>query len=330
MKRRCAVLWLIVSWVLLVAANPVAAAGHGQDGQEDDTAIVLAYFGTTVPEAIGAITNITDTVRTAYPGTEVRITFTSNIIRSIWKKRRAEQQVWLDKGIPEEVLAVKNVIATIGDLQEDGYRRIIVQPTHMFFMEQSHDLLQHVNALASIRTMKDRWRPFDQLVMGRPALGMPGDRYPYHDDIDAVVATLADDIEQARQAGAAMIYMGHGNDHWSTGIYGEVQKKLREVYPDVVSSVGVVEGYPSLNDLLPEIKAGSARKVMLKPFMIVAGDHAVNDMAGPEADSWQSILTAEGFIVEPVLTGLGENDAFARLFVDHIADVAKDRNIILK
>ena len=62
---------------------------------------------------------------------------------------------------------------------------------------------------------------------------------------------------------------------------------------------------------------------MLKPFMIVAGDHAVNDMAGPEADSWQSVLTAEGFTVESVLTGLGDNDAFARLFVDHIADAAK-------
>jgi sirohydrochlorin cobaltochelatase len=124
--------------------------------------------------------------------------------------------------------------------------------------------------------------------------------------------------------------MGHGNEHWSTGIYGEVQQKLREVYPDVVSYVGVVEGYPSLTDLLPAIKAGAAKKVMLKPFMIVAGDHAVNDMAGPEADSWQSFLTAEGFTVETVLTGLGENNAFARLFVDHIADVATERNIILK
>ncbi|MBE0583525.1 MAG: sirohydrochlorin cobaltochelatase [Desulfofustis sp.] len=329
MKRRSAVTWLIVAWVLLVASGPAAAAGHGQEKQED-AAIVLAYFGTTVPGAIGAITNIADTVRAAYPETEVRITFTSNIIRSIWKKRLAERQVWLDKGIPEEVLAVKNVIATIGDLQEDGYRRIIVQPTHMFFMEQSHDLLQHVNALASIRTMKERWRPFDQLVMGRPALGMPGDRYSYHDDIDAVVATLAADIQQARQAGAALVYMGHGNEHWSTGIYGEVQQKLREVYPDVASYVGVVEGYPSLSDLLPEIKAGRAKKVILKPFMIVAGDHAVNDMAGPEADSWQSILTAEGFTVEPVLTGLGENHAFARLFVDHIADAAKERGIELK
>lgn len=328
MKRRSAMWWALVL-LLLIGLGPAAADSAARGPEKSDKAIVIAYFGTTVPEAIVAITNITEMIRAAYPETEVRITFTSNIIRSIWKKRRVELQKWLDQGIPEEVLQVKNVIATIGDLQEDGYRSIVVQPTHMFFMEQSHDLLQYVNGLASIRTMKNKWRPFDHLVMGRPALGMPGDRYAYHEDIAAVVATLADDVELARQSGAALVYMGHGNEHWSTGIYGEVQQKLREVYPDVVSFVGVVEGYPALDDLLDDLKNSGMKKVVLKPFMIVAGDHAVNDMAGPEEDSWKSVLTAEGFAVEAVLEGLGTNDAFARIFVDHIADAAGERGIVL-
>ncbi len=293
-------------------------------------AIVLASFGTTVPAAVKSITNITDVVRSAYPETEVRITFTSNIIRSVWKKRQAEPQKWLDQGISEEVLYVKNVIATIGDLLEDGYTNIVVQPTHMFFMEQSHDLLQYVNGLASIRTMKARWNPISSLVMGRPALGMPGDVYPYHEDVEAVCKTLAADAEAARNAGAVLVYMGHGNEHWSTGIYAETQKKMREMYPDVTTFIGVVEGAPALEDIMSHLEYAKNKKIMLKPFMIVAGDHATNDMAGPEEDSWKSVLTKEGYQVDAVLEGLGSNEEFAELFVERIADAAKERGLTLK
>jgi sirohydrochlorin cobaltochelatase len=294
------------------------------------SAILLASFGTTVPEAVGAITNITDTVKEAYPGTEVRITFTSNIIRSIWKKRQAEPEVWLSRGIPEEILYVKNFIAAVGDLLEDGYTNIVVQPTHMFFMEQSHDLLQYVNGLASIRTMKPRWKPIDKIVMGRPALGMPGDRYSYHEDVEAACRTLAEDAREAADAGAALIYMGHGNEHWSTGIYAETEKKMREMYPDTQTFIGVVEGAPGLDDIIGRLKQEKSKKVILRPFMIVAGDHATNDMAGPEEDSWKSVVSREGYIAEAKLEGLGSNAAFARIFVNHIADAASDAGIILQ
>jgi sirohydrochlorin cobaltochelatase len=300
------------------------------DKKETKTAIVLAHFGTTVPSAIEAITNITDTVKKAYPGTEVRTTFTSNIVRNIWKKRQAEPQKWIDQGIPEEILYVKNVISTIGDLLEDGYTNIIVQPSHMFYMEQSYDLMQYVNGLASIRPMKERWKPFNKLVMGRPALGMPGDVYSYHDDIDAVVKTLAADAEMARKEGAMLLYMGHGNENWSTGIYAETQKKMRAAYPDITTFIGVVEGTPALDDFMSHLKLTGNKKIILKPFMIVAGDHATNDMAGPEEDSWKSILTKAGYDVHPVLQGLGSNNDFAKIFVAHIADVAHENNIELK
>jgi sirohydrochlorin cobaltochelatase len=300
------------------------------DTKEAKTAIVLAHFGTTVPSAIEAITNITDTVKKAYPGTEVRTTFTSNIVRNIWKKRQAEPQKWIDQGIPEEILYVKNVISTIGDLLEDGYTNIIVQPSHMFYMEQSYDLMQYVNGLASIRPMKERWKPFNKLVMGRPALGMPGDVYSYHDDIDAVVKTLAADAEMARKEGAMLLYMGHGNENWSTGIYAETQKKMRAAYPDITTFIGVVEGTPALDDFMSHLKLTGNKKIILKPFMIVAGDHATNDMAGPEEDSWKSILTKAGYDVHPVLQGLGSNNDFAKIFVAHIADVAHENNIELK
>lgn len=316
-----------MSVFLTVSMGWASGMGHKK---ETKTAIVLAHFGTTVPSAIEAITNITDIVRKAYPETEVRMTFTSNIIRKIWKKRQAEPQEWLDKGIPEEILYVKNFIATIGDLLEDGYTDIIVQPSHMFYMEQSHDLQQYVNGLGSIRTMKERWKPINKIVMGRPALGMPGDLFSYHDDIDAVVKTLAGDAKAAKKMGASLVYMGHGNEYWSTGIYAETQKKMREAYPDVATFIGVVEGAPALDDLLSHLKQTKNNTIMIKPFMIVAGDHATNDMAGPEEDSWKSILEKEGFDVTPVLQGLGSNKEFAEIFVAHIADAAKLRDITVK
>ncbi len=329
MKKIGSVVSSVLLTLFLCATGIFASGSMGMPGA-GKTAIVIASFGTTVPSAVKSITNITDVVQKAYPDTEIRITFTSNIVRSVWKERQAEPQQWLDQGIPEEVLYVKNFIATIGDLLEDGYTNIVVQPTHMFFMEQSHDLRQYVNGLASIRTMKEKWKPINNIVMGRPALGMPGDVYSYHEDVESVCKTLAADAEAAKKAGAALVYMGHGNEHWSTGIYSETQKKMRDMYPDVAIFIGVVEGAPSLNDLMSHIEYAKTKKILLKPFMIVAGDHATNDMAGPEEDSWKSILTKEGYEIDAVLLGLGSNNEFAELFVERIADAAKERGLHLK
>lgn len=320
----------LVMLTILFSASSVLGSGSTGKPHSGKNAIVIASFGTTVPEAVAAITNINDVVRKAYPGTEVRLTFTSNIIRSIWKERQAEADKWLSQGIPEEVLFVKNFIATIGDLLEDGYTNIIVQPTHMFFMEQSHDLQQYVNGLASIRTMKSRWKPIDKIVMGRPALGMPGDIYPYHDDVEAACKTFASHAEEAARAGASLVYMGHGNEYWSTGIYAETETRMRQMYPDLETYIGVVEGAPTVDDITARLKLAPSNKVILRPFMIVAGDHAINDMAGPEEDSWKSVLTKEGYNVETKLEGLGLNDEFAALFVDHIADAAKAAGISLQ
>lgn len=314
--------------VMLASTNVMASEKSSQDTGK--SAIVIASFGTTVPTAVKSIVNIIDKTKAAYPNTEVRVTFTSNIIRSVWNERHADAKKWLDDGIPKEILYVKNIISTIGDLREEGYRNIIVQPTYMFYMEQSQDLKSYINGLASIKTTKSKWMPFDKLVMGRPALGMPGDRYDYHEDMAKAVATLAADAAQAKKEGAMLVYMGHGNEHWSTGIYAETQKKMREVYPEIKTYIGVVEGMPGLDDILPAMEHAKTKKVILKPFMIVAGDHATNDMAGTEDDSWKNIMTKEGYEVTTVLQGLGSNDKFAQIFVDHIADAARDNGITLK
>lgn len=328
MKNIVRAFLLILASTLVFSSSALgSAAGPKKEGK---TAIVIASFGTTVPSAVKAISNITERVKLAFPETEVRITFTSNIIRSIWRERRAEPQKWLDQGIPKEILYVKNVIQTLGDLREEGYSKIIVQPTHMIYMEQSHDLNAYVQAIGSIRTMKPRWKPFDKIVMGRPALGMPGVQYDYNADIEMATKTLAKDAALAEKEDAILVYMGHGNEHWSTGVYAETQKQMRIDYPKVDTFIGVVEGSPAIDDFLSHLAYTKKKKVLLKPFMIVAGDHAVNDMASDEPDSWKSILEEKGYKVDAQLEGLGSNNAFADLFVAHIKDVAKDHHITLK
>jgi cobalamin biosynthesis Co2+ chelatase CbiK len=99
-------------------------------------------------------------------------------------------------------------------------------------MEQSHDLFQYVQAM---RTIKPKWNPFHKIAMGRPALGTGGIRYDYRKDMQKALQTLKADAEIARKQDAYLVYMGHGNEHWSTGINGEVAKMMWEMYPEVVT-----------------------------------------------------------------------------------------------
>ena len=125
--------------------------------------------------------------------------------------------------------------------------------------------------------------------------------------------------------------MGHGNEFWSTGIYAELQKLMQETYPEVKTFIGCVEGYPDLKEVKASLSHSTPKikRILLKPLMIVAGDHATNDMAGNEEGSWKTELTHAGFNVELLLQGLGSNNQFADLFISHIKDAAKDSGIDL-
>jgi sirohydrochlorin cobaltochelatase len=184
--------------------------------------------------------------------------------------------------------------------------------------------------MRSIQTIKEKWRPFNKIALGRPALGTIGNQYEYQKDLKNALKTLAPDVVLARKNKALLVYMAHGNEHWSVGIYGEAAKMMREIYPDVITYIGAVEGYPGIEDVARDVMQAGSNKIILKPFMIVAGDHAVNDMAGDDDDSWKTILTRQGISVIPVLKGLGSNDEFAQLFVAHIEDAARDMGIKLR
>lgn len=220
-------------------------------------------------------------------------------------------------------------MATIANLQDEGYRTIIVQPLHVFAGEEYADLCEYVRGLNAITTLKKKFSPFVKLVVSRPALGKPGVEHVYHEDMEKAVKALAPDVDMAAKKGAALVYMGHGNEYFSTGIYAEFQKMMQKTYPKTPILVGTVEGFPSLDDVSARLAHAKIKKVLLKPMMIVAGDHASNDMAGDEEDSWKSIFKKEGIRVDCDVRGLGENADWVMLYLDHIKDTAKDNQIDL-
>lgn len=292
------------------------------------TAIVLASFGTSYPTALKAITNIGDAVHEAFPGVAVEYAFTSNIIRKIWHERQDDNQfISANKNLAGDFLHVKGPLATIADLQDEGYDTIIVQPTHVYAGEEYADLVSYVQGLNAIKTLKPKFMPFDKLVIGRPALGTAGTAHDYHEDLEAAARALAGDVNAAAKKGAALVYMGHGNEFFCTGAYIEFQNVMNKMYPDTKIFIGTVEGFPSLDDVVGALTHTGVKKVVLKPMMVVAGDHATNDMASDEEDSWKSVLTKAGIDVQTHITGLGENDKWADLYVDHIHDVIRDNKI---
>jgi sirohydrochlorin cobaltochelatase len=325
--KRTIVLTLVLALIL-----SVQFATAGDHNVKHKNGIVLAMFGTTVEPALQGLLNIKEKMEKAYPETPVRIAFTSNIIRKIWQKRAADPAyVKAHPEVPYEILHAQGPLATIANFQDEGYTNLIVQPTHIAPAEEFLDLSAYVEALASINTIKAKFKPFNKLVIGRPMLGTFGDSHPYDKDIEVAAKAMKEDVDRAKKAGAALVYMGHGNDYFpSGGSYLQFQHVMNETYPEVTTLVGTVEGYPAFAQVLEALKEKGIKKVVIRAFMIVAGDHATNDMAGPEEDSWKSMLVKEGITVEPYLHGMGENDQVADIYVRLAAEAAADAGIKLK
>jgi len=319
---------LIIIMIILSLTWCVSSFAMGP--KEDKKAIVLAQFGTSYPLALVSIINIYKQVQDAFPDVTVKMAFTSYVIRNIWHKRQNDEKfIKGNKDIPGEILYIKGPLATIAGLQDEGYSTIIVQPTHVFEGEEYLDLKSCVDGLNSITAVRPKHKPFKKIVLGRPMLGEKGDKYPYHEDLKTAAKAVKGDVDLARKNNAALVYMGHGNAVLCTGAYIEFQETLRKMYPETPAYVGVVEGFPSLDYVVSGLVKDGIKKVVLKPLMIVAGDHAVNDMAGDEDDSWKTAIKAKGIKVITEVQGLGENPEVSKIFIQHIKDVAQDNQIDL-
>ena len=297
---------------------------------EHKNAIVLAMFGTSVESALPGLLHIRDTMVEAYPNTLVRMALTSNIIRRIWQKRVQDQQYIRDHPeVPGAILNAQGPLAAIANLQDQGFDSIVVQSVHIAPAEEFIDLASYVEGLNSIQTMKPVYSPFQKLVIGRPALGTFGDRYPYAADVQFAARALADDARLAEKQGAALLYMGHGNTSFpSGGVYLQLAAEMRDLYPGVMTVIATVEGFPKIDEAVSRLRESGIKKVLLKPLMVAAGKHVRKDMTGP--DSWAVLLQNQGFEIEPVVSGLGEQDAFAGIFVKHAGDAAVDAGIVLR
>lgn len=257
-------------------------------GNPNKKAILVVSFGTSYNESrentIGAVERA---VAEAFPDYDIRRAFTSRMI--------------IDKLKARDGLVIDTVEEAVKGLAEGGYGDLVVLPTHVMNGTEYDDM---VNQLLPYK------RRFEKFALGNPVLGTK-------EDFTEVVGILAKETECYTGHKTAIVFMGHGTDHEANVIYSELAQEFKEAgYGNYV--VGTVEASPSLEDVIRLVGQTGAKKVVLIPLMIVAGDHVSNDMAGDEEDSWKSRLLAAGYEVECVMKGLGEYREIQQLFVKHV------------
>lgn len=253
-----------------------------------DQAILVVSFGTSYNDSrdltIGAIENA---IAEEFPEYEVRRAFTSQII--------------IDKLAERDGLVIDNVEEALDRAVEDGITTLVVQPTHLMNGFEYTDL---ADALAEYESQ------FEQIALAEPLLTSD-------EDFDAVVEAITMHTIDYDDGETAICFMGHGTEAASNEVYPKLQEKLTDAgYENYF--VGTVEAEPSLDDVMNAVSEnGVYTRVVLEPLMVVAGDHANNDMAGDEEDSWKSCFEAEGYEVECILEGLGQLEDIQQIYVSH-------------
>lgn len=246
--------------------------------------LLFASFGTSYQTAREQqIDAVAAYLAQSLPGFTVRQAYTSNMVRRILEQRG------------QTVPTVKQALL---NMAEQGIDEVVVQPGHLLPGEEYDKLCQQA------AECRDR---FAKLVVGAPLLTTT-------EDLHRVVAIL--DVQYPAEQGRCLVLMGHGTPQNANAVYAALDYRFKEIgRADVF--VGTVEAYPSLPTLFNIIPATTYGKVLLAPLMQVAGDHACNDMAGEDEDSWASQFKAAGYAVESCLQGLGELPAVQQLYLEH-------------
>ena len=278
----------------MIFAFGLTACGNDDSGNDEattevskDTAVLVVSFGTSFNDSreatIGAIEKA---IQDKFPQYEVRRAFTSQII--------------IDKLQERDDLEIDNVTEALDRAAADGIKNLVVQPTHLM------DGLEYNDLKDELAKYEDT---FDQISLGEPLLTSD-------DDYDKVITAITDATKDYSDDETAIVFMGHGTEAESNHVYADMQEKITAAGFDNYY-IGTVEATPSLDDITAALKKGNYKKVVLEPLMVVAGDHANNDMAGDEEDSWKTTLTNEGYEVECLLQGLGQIEAIQDIYVAH-------------
>lgn len=285
MNKKLSVL-LILLMVFAFCLTGCGDSDADTDADAGKSAILVVSFGTSytdnLPLSIGAVE---DAITEAFPDYEIRRAFTSQIVIDI---------------LGEDGIEVDNMTEALDRAVADGITTLVVQPTHIMTGFEFNDVKAEVEKYAD---------SFEKISIGEPILT---DDASFETVVNAITADTAsyDDGE------TAIAFMGHGTEAESNKVYGELQEKLTAAGFENYY-VGTVEGEPTLDDVVAALEGKNYKKVVLQPLMIVAGDHANNDMAGTEEDTWYTTLTKAGYEVQCNLRGLGEIEAIRDLLVEH-------------
>ena len=274
--------------------------------------ILVVSFGTSFNDSrVADIKGIEDAIQEANPDWSVRRAFTAQIIINHVQARDGEKIDNMDQALDRAVA--------------NGVKNLVVQPTHLMHGAEYDELVEAVNNYSD---------KFESVKVAEPLLGEVGDDATVvNDDKKAVAEILTaeavktagfDSLDAAKEDGTAFVFMGHGTSHTAKISYSQMQAQMNDLGYDNVF-IGTVEGEPeetSCENVIEAVKNAGYKKVVLRPLMVVAGDHANNDMAGKDDDSWMSMFLASGNFGRSVaaqIAGLGEIEGVQKLYVAHTA-----------
>ena len=271
--------------------------------------LLVVSFGTSYNDSrVEDIKGIEDALKEAYPDWSVRRAFTAQIIINHVQARDGE--------------AIDNMQQALDRAAANGVKNLVVQPTHLMHGAEYDEMRE------ALEEYQDQ---FESIAIAEPLLGEVGDDATViNADKEAVAKAVTDaaiadagyeSMEKAAEDGTAFVFMGHGTSHTAKVSYSQMQTQMDEL-GFANAFIGTVEGEPedtACEAVIDKVKEAGYTKVILRPLMVVAGDHANNDMAGVEEDSWKSLFEASGNFdsVNAQIAGLGRIDAVKQLYVDH-------------
>ena len=287
-------------------ASKDAARNEDNIGENE---LLVVSFGTSFNDSrVKDIKGIEDALQAAYPDWSVRRAFTAQIIINHVQARDGEKIDNMDQALDRAVA--------------NGVKNLVVQPTHLMHGAEYDEMCE------AVEQYRDK---FDSVAIAEPLLGEVGeDATVINDDKEAVAAAITaeavktagyDDAAAAAADGTAFVFMGHGTSHTAKVSYSQMQTAMQTLGYDNVF-IGTVEGEPedtACDAVIEKVKEAGYTKVILRPLMVVAGDHANNDMAGADDDSWLSQFNAADCFesVDTQIAGLGEIGDIQQLYVDH-------------
>ena len=271
--------------------------------------LLVVSFGTSFNDSRAEdIGGVEKALQAAYPDWSVRRAFTAQIIINHVQARDDEK--------------IDNVDQALERAVSNGVKKLIIQPTHLMHGAEYDEMVEAIDAY------KDK---FESVAIAEPMLGEVGDDATVINDDKAAVAQAItdeavkeagyDSMEAAAEDGTAFVFMGHGTSHTANVTYDQMQTQMEKL-EFTNAFIGTVEGEPedtACDEVINKVKDAGFKKVILRPLMVVAGDHANNDMAGDDDDSWKSMFEASGDFdeIDCQIEGLGRIDAVEQLYVAH-------------